>query len=140
MTLIERISADLITAYKEKNTEAKALLGLLKAEATKVNKVPSDAEVVAAIKSLIKTNDKSIEEFGTPILSVVEIQILDGLLPKQLNEAELINIINSLIIIEPLTGPKDMGKVMKYLKENHGGEYDGKMASIITQKILKEIQ
>jgi uncharacterized protein YqeY len=139
MTLIERIGADMITAYKERNSEAKALLGLLKAEATKVNKVPSDAEVVAAIKSLIKTNDKSVEEFDTPILSVAEIQILDGLLPKQLTEDELTKIINGLIVIEALTGPKDMGKVMKYLKENHGGEYDGKLASTITQKILKDI-
>jgi uncharacterized protein YqeY len=35
-----------------------------------------------------------------------------------------------------LNTPRDMGKVMSYLKTEYDGQYDGKVASTITKKIL----
>ena len=139
MSIFERINADIKTAYKEKNTDAKSLLSFLKGEVTKVSKIPDDAEVVKGIKSMIKGHEKSLEEFGASTLSEVELSILDGYLPSQLDEAELTTLIGQIISTEGLTGPQDMGKIMGYLKNNHGGEYDGKMGSDIAKESLKKI-
>jgi len=139
MSIFEKINADIKTAYKEKNTDAKSLLSFLKGEVTKVSKIPDDAEVVKGIKSMVKGHEKSLAEYGAPTLSEVELTILDGYLPSQLSEVELTTLVNEIISTEGLTGPQDMGKIMGYLKNNHGGEYDGKMASDIAKATLKSL-
>lgn len=139
MKLIEMINADMIAAYKSKNTEAKALLGVLKGAATKVNKVPEDAEVIATIKSMIKTHDKSVAEHNVPTLTDGELAILDGYLPSQMDEAALTSVVSDFIVSEGLGGPKDMGRIMGHLKSNYGGQYDGKMASNIVKSSLASL-
>jgi len=133
MKLIEMINVDMIAAYKSKNTEAKALLGVLKGAATKVNKVPEDAEVIATIKSMIKTHDKSVAEHNVPTLTDGELAILDGYLPSQLTETDLESIIEKYLEENEVNS---MGQIMGHLKTNYGGQYDGKMASTLVKTFL----
>ncbi len=133
MKLIEKINADIITAYKAKNTEAKALLGVLKGAATKVNKVPEDAEVIATVKSMIKTHDKSVSEHNVPTLTEGELVILNDYLPKQLTETDLESIVEKYLEENEV---KSMGQIMGHLKTNYGGQYDGKMASTLVKTFL----
>lgn len=135
MTLIEQINADFIQAFKDSKTDetkksVKDFLGVLKTEVTRESKTPEDNYVIGKIKSMIKNAEE------TDSLSEAELNILNAYLPKQLNEAELGAIIEANIADNGYAGMQNMGKVMSYLKENYGGQYDGKMASDLVKKSL----
>ena len=136
MTLIEKINADIITAYKAKTkegNETKALLTTLKGMSTKVNKVPKDEEVIATIKSMIKGHTDSVEKYSAPTLTDLELTVLNGYLPKQMTDAELIEVVKGFVAENPTV---NMGGVMSHLKANFDGTYDGKSASQIVKSIL----
>ena len=142
MKLIEKINADIIAAYKARTAEgneAKALLGVLKGAATKVNKIPEDAEVIAEVKKMIKTHNKSVAEHNVPTLTEGELAILNGYLPSQMDEATLTSVVSEFIVSEGLSGPKDMGRIMGHLKGAYGGQYDGKMASNVVKSTLASL-
>ena len=50
-------------------------------------------------------------------------------LPKQLTADELKEIIGGVVAANGIAGPKGTGLVMKMLKEQYDGLYDGKVAS-----------
>lgn len=131
MTLIERISADMMVAYKSKNTEAKALLGVIKGTATKVNKVPEDSEVISTIKSMIKGHNDSVEKYNAPTLTPSELEILNGYLPQQMSETQIKEAVNKII---SETGETNMGKIMGAF----GKEYNGKADNKLVLSIIKE--
>ena len=127
MSLMEKINADFISAYKNEKMEEKNFLGVLKSEVTRETKTPDDAQIVAKIKSMIKNAE------ATNSLSEFELAILERYLPKQMTEAELISAVNTFVSVNAGT---NMGVVMSYLKNNYGGQYDGKMASEVVKSIL----
>jgi uncharacterized protein YqeY len=130
MSLIEIISTDFKAAYLARELEAKNFLGVLKTEVTRDSKTPEDAKVVAVIKSMIKKAE------DTNSLTEDEIKLLVKYLPTQLTDPELIVRISDEIKKQGYAGPKDMGKVMGFLKSNYDGQYDGKKASLIIKNIL----
>lgn len=127
MTLIEKINADFMSAYKNKEMEAKDFLGVLKTEVTRESKTPTDAQVVAKIKSMVKNAE------STNSLSEFELEILNRYLPKQMTDAELTEVVKGFVAENPTV---NMGGVMSHLKANFDGTYDGKSASQIVKSIL----
>ena len=81
MTLKEQIQKDRITAMKEGNKEKRLVLSTLIGELDRIDKNPTDAQVIKKVKSLIDSN----VECG----NVSENQFLEGYLPKTLSEQEL---------------------------------------------------
>ena len=130
MSLIERINQDFMVAYKAKEMEKKDFLGVLKTEVTKESKTPEDGYVVAKIKSTIKNAE------ATNSLSETELNILNSYLPKQMGIDEVKQVIIDFVANNGISSPKEMGKVMSYLKSGYDGQYDGKMASTIIKEIL----
>jgi uncharacterized protein YqeY len=130
MSLIERINQDFMVAYKAKEMEKKDFLGVLKTEVTKESKTPEDGYVVAKIKSMIKNAE------ATNSLSETELNILNSYLPKQMGIDEVKQVIIDFVTNNSISSPKEMGKVMSYLKSGYDGQYDGKMASTIIKEIL----
>lgn len=130
MKLIEQIGADFMAAYKAKEMEKKDFLGVLKTEVTKESKNPDDAFVVSKIKTMIKNAE------ATSSLSPFELDILNSYLPNQLTEDELRNILKDEVDNNGYKNMSDMGKLMLFLKNNYGGKYDGKMASILVKEFL----
>lgn len=130
MKLLDRINSDFMAAYKAKETLKKNFLGLIKSEVTKESKEPTDQYIVSKIKSMIKA------AADTDSLTAEEISWMTPYLPQQLTSEQLEEIISNFINREEISGPREIGKVMKYLKENFEGEYDGKLASGIIKKIL----
>lgn len=114
------------------STAAITLIGELETDAKRSGTEITDEQVYARAKKLIASNyetievSKDLEKIG--ILNE-ELEFYDSLLPKQLNEEELTSLIEAL-------NPNHIGEVMKHLKENYAGRYDGKMASAIAKKIL----
>jgi uncharacterized protein len=130
MSLIEKISKDFMSAYKDKDMEKKNFLGVIKTEVTKETKTPEDSYVVVKLKSMVKNAQ------STNSLTEYELNIINNYLPTQMTEDVLRETIGDIITKEELSTMKDMGKIMGYLKSNFEGEYDGKLASTITKELL----
>jgi uncharacterized protein YqeY len=80
-------------------------------------------------------NAKELVEYNSGnTIAKVEMAYLQDYIKKQLTEAELTGII--LALIEE--GYKTIGDIMKAMNTFYKGRFDGKIASGIINKILKE--
>ena len=145
MTIIERITADRMSARKSKDEVATSLITTLMSAILTVGKDEgrevTDQDSIAKVRSFLKSNAELLaaleksrngKEYGLPaeVVAFREKTILEGYLPKQLTEDEIRAHAQAAIA----TGIKDMGGVMAYLKKNFEGTYDGKAASRIAKE------
>lgn len=144
MSLLDQIKTDLIQARKAKDSFLLSVLSTLHAEAAIVgkndgNRETTDAEAVAKIKAFIKNIDETLKSIDETHRKFAELQkektVLAKYLPQQLSEDQLKAILTE-IAGEHEKSMKSMGKIMAALKEKHGGEYDGKLASQVVRNIL----
>ncbi|WP_072391366.1 GatB/YqeY domain-containing protein [Hyphomicrobium sp. CS1GBMeth3] len=102
-----------------------------------------DAEVVAILQKMVKQRRESIatyEKAGRTDLAdqeKSEIAVLEGYLPKQMDEAAVKAAVSALIAELGAAGPKDMGRVMGALKERFAGQMDFGRASGVVKELLK---
>lgn len=102
-----------------------------------------DAEVVAILQKMVKQRRESIatyEKAGRTDLvdqEKSEIAILEGYLPKQMDEADVKAAVSALIAELGAAGPRDMGRVMGALKERFAGQMDFGKASGVVKELLK---
>ena len=144
--LIKKIEEERNKARKEKNDIDNRCLSFFLGEVRKIgkndgNRETVDAEVVREAKKLKNTNLETLA-----LVSITndmrdqlerEIEIYDEFIPKQLTEKELTDIIKETIEEENISSIKQMGIVMKLLKEKYDGLFDGKIASGLVKSILK---
>ena len=130
MSLIEKISGDFMAAYKAKDMKRKNFLGVIKSEVSKESKTPEDSYIIGKLKSMVKNAE------ATNSLTEYELDIINEYLPTQLNEEKLSTIIKGVIENNNISSPKEMGKVMGFLKSEFDGQYDGKLAAKITKELL----
>jgi uncharacterized protein YqeY len=140
MSLMQRIKTYQLEARKIKDTVAANVLTTLIGEATSVgkndgNRETTDAEIVAVIKKFVKNIDETLKVTDAPHLRD-ERSLLMGLLPAQITKEQLLPIIAAIFNEVGATTPKDMGKVMKVLKERFDGQYDGAVASTLIRQGL----
>jgi len=128
MKLQEKIKADLVTAMKNKDENVKSLLRVVIGEINRIGKDISDDELLKIIR---KMKDNASEMGNTN-----EIEILDTYLPVMLEPKQLEILIKGIINKNGYEGMKDMGKIMKELRDNYGSTYDGKLASEIVKNNL----
>ena len=144
-----QILEDLKTAMKNQDKEKLSVIRMVKGaiQMSELNKKHelSDDEVIDVITKEIKSRKDSIKEFekgGREDLierTQGEITILETYLPKQLNEDELNEIIDSVFNEVNPTSPKEMGKVMKELTPKVKGKADmGLVSQIVKTKIAKK--
>lgn len=134
MTLIEQIKAEYLVQRKARASWQVASLSTLIGEIETLAKGGkgelTDAVVVTVVKKFIKNIDETLSVTTVadrPALLRAERALYEQFLPKQLNEAELKFVIDELIA----GGHTTVGDVMKALKTDHGGHYDGAMASAL---------
>ena len=105
------------------------------ANRTKADPTTSDGDIASLLSKLVKQREESAkiyDEGGRPELAAKEreeIAIIGEFMPKQLSEAEVIEIIKGIITETGATSMKDMGKVMSALKERYPGQLDFGKAS-----------
>lgn len=104
------------------------ILGDVESEEKRSGKEVDDQFVLGKIKKMIDSNNQCLSKKEDPAL-MDENEYLNSLLPKQLTESELGDIISE-------SNCANVGEVMKYLKTNYPGLYDGKMASEIARSVL----
>ena len=92
------------------------------------------------IKKMIKQRNLAIDSFKKANrLDLVEKEELENkllsiYLPKQLSDEELLSVITKVVKYTKAESIRDMGKVMKVLKEDYGDQCDFQKAS----KLVKE--
>lgn len=139
-TLTEIRTAFLV-ARKERNADVSSFLstiiGEIEAGAKMIDgeKVVVEESVIAILKSFEKKNTEfanvMIEKaLAVPEKVLHERDLILSFLPKQLEDGEI-----HMILLRS-GAEKNMGALMKYLKENYAGRYDGKQASRLVKEIL----
>ena len=102
----------------------------------------TDSEVVKVIKSLIKRNKDSYDQFTSanrPELAEKEkkeMDLLQSYLPEVMNENETEDIVKSTIDKLGISSMKEMGKAMGEIKKNHADTID---LSLVSQLIKKHL-
>jgi hypothetical protein len=101
-----------------------------------------ESGVIGILQKEIKSRKESIadaEKAGRAdlmALSNAEIAILEGYLPKQMPEDELLEMVKEAILESQAKSPNDMGKVMKILMPKIQGRVAGDVLSLTVRKLL----
>ncbi len=144
MDLKQRISEDMKTAMKAKDSQRLGTIRLLMA-AIKQREVDErisldDAQILAVIEKMIKQRHDSISHYQTAgrqelvDQEAFEIDLLQAYLPPALSEAEIQSLISNAIKSLGASSIKDMGKVMAHLKPELQGRADmAKVGAIIKE-------
>jgi uncharacterized protein YqeY len=143
MLLVSAIKSATLQARKARDATAALLFTTLLSDVQMVGKNDGDretteAEAVAILKKFIANTTETINVAGTSSKLENELALLNALLPKQMSEEDLMRAIDEIALDcgPPGTPMKDMGRIMKELKEKHGGRYDGAVASKLVKNLL----
>ena len=140
---------DLYAAMRANDTLRKRVIRLLLssielAEVAKGSKL-TDSEFIALVQKEIKTKNDTIvdaEKANRPEMvkeQREEIKVLEAYLPKQLSEAELVQLAEEVIQETGATSPKDMGKVLKVLIPKLAGRATNQDASRVVKDCLTKL-
>lgn len=147
MAFIDKISADLVAAMRNKDQMRLGTLRMAKAalmnREVERGQPLDDAESLQVMASLIKQRRDSIEQFtrgGRDDLATkeqAEIEVLETYLPPALDAAQIEAIVTSTIAETGASSPKDMGRVMKAVMARLGAApVDGKVVSDLVKRRL----
>ncbi len=144
--LQKKIMEQLKSAMREKNAIARDTLRMLKSELGKaeleLGHDLGEKDELAVLTRAVKTRKDSAQAYddgGRTDLADkerAEIKIIEAFLPSQLSADETKDAITKIIAELGLTEKKQMGQVMKALKEQFAGRYDGKTASKLAGQLL----
>lgn len=101
-----------------------------------------DADVQRVITKAVKSRQDSAEQYesaGRTELAErerAEIAVLEGYLPKRLDEDATRAAAQAIVADLGLESKKDMGRLMKELMSRHPDQLDGKLASRIAGELL----
>ena len=105
----------------------------------------SDEMIIGLLKKMVKQRNDSIDMFKKAGRDELvqkensEIVIISEFLPKQLGEKETIAACEEAINLTEAKSLKEIGKVIKYLKENSSPSLDISLASKIIKEKLQNI-
>jgi len=101
-----------------------------------------DAGLIDVFAKMVKQRQESVtvyEQGGRPELAQAEreeIEIIQGFMPKQLNDAEAKAAVAAVIKAVGAASIKDMGKVMAELKAKYAGQMDMAKAGGVVKSLL----
>lgn len=146
MTLSQKITEDLKTAMKAKDTIRISCLRLLKTaiknKQVEKGKELNDDEIQGLISSLIRRGQESAVEFRKGNREDLarkeekEMGVLYAYLPEQLSPADIEEALRKIIAELGANAPKDLGKVMKEAMSQMAGKAQGKEVNEIARRLL----
>ena len=150
MSLEKQIDKDYIQAMKDKNSQKSSALSYLRAmiKQVKVDQrldAVDDAGVVTIIKKQIKQRQDSIEQFTKGgRLDLVdkeqsEVDLMKAYLPQEMSETEIGVCVEAAIRETGATSMKEMGVVIKAVREKTAGCADGKLVSDVVKAKLSAL-
>ncbi len=148
MSLKQQIDSDIKVAMKAKNKEEltalrsiKSMILLAETEKGAQEELTEDAEMKLLMRAA-KQRKESAETYQAnnrqelADAELVELEIIERYLPKQMSEAELQSKLEEIIKKTGASGPSDMGKVMGMATKELAGKADGKAISMMVKKLL----
>lgn len=148
MELEKQIQTDLVAAMKAHETVRLAALRgiksaiLLAKTSEGGNGEVTDADIVKIIRKLVKQRKESAEIYSGQNRQdlaeneLAEAAAMEVYLPRQLEEAELREILKGIIAETGASKPSDMGKVMGVATKRLAGQADGKLVSTLVKELL----
>ncbi|MEF2143979.1 MAG: GatB/YqeY domain-containing protein [Desulfovibrionaceae bacterium] len=146
MSLLATLEKDYLEAYKAKEDVKVAVLRMLKTAiknaSIDLRREPDDDEVLELVARQLKQRKESIEQFtkgNRPDLADkerLEMAVLELYMPRQLDDAELVQAIEVAVAETGAADVKDMGRVMQALLSANKGQVDGKKASALVRSRL----
>jgi uncharacterized protein YqeY len=130
MTLKERINADFMIAFKNREMEKKNFLGVVKGEIQNEegrSGIASDEVVLGILKKI----EKSLTQTNTD-QSLKELDYIKPYLPQMMSE----NLVREKMEIYINSGLSNMGQIMGEFNKNYKGLVDNKMLSEIVKEYL----
>lgn len=140
--ILENIKKGQLEARRSRSTETASLLTTVIGEAEMVgknagNRAPTDAEVIQVLKKFEKNMLENLRIYterglGRQISTTsFELEVIRYYLPSKLTDLQVQKDIGmamqKLGIVKPQQ--KDMGAIVKELKEKHGDQFDGQQVS-----------
>jgi len=142
----DSIQSDQIKFLKEGNKEDSSTLrfalSFINKEEKDKNIALNDSEVIKVLKSMIKRNKDSYDQFMNASRQELadkekkEMDLLSTYLPEVLGEVETEEIVKKIITELDITSIKEMGKAMGMIKNNHGDTVDMSLVSKFIKKLL----
>ena len=153
MSIREEITNQLKDAMINKNTNLVNTLRLIKASIKDKDIIAkgngkgdvTDQEIISVLQTMIKQRKASIDMYLSGNREDLvkkeesEIDIISNFLPEQLSLQEIETIINELIISSGASSIKNIGDVIKLVKEKYEGRIDLGVASKLIKEKLSEI-
>ncbi|MBC8415204.1 MAG: GatB/YqeY domain-containing protein [Candidatus Cloacimonetes bacterium] len=145
--MISKIEEDIIQALREKDKDRLTVLRSLKSavqyQQIELGRELEEKEIIAVLAGQVKSRQQAIELYlrgNRPELAekeTREIEIINFYLPQKMPEAEIEVEVNKAITELNASSMKDMGLVMKAMKEKLGNRIDGKKLSEIVRNKLQ---
>ena len=152
MSIREEITNQLKDAMINKNSNLVNTLRLIKASIKDKDIIAkgngkgdvTDQEIISILQTMIKQRKASIDMYLSGNREDLvkkeesEIEIISNFLPEQLSSQEIDTIINELIISSGASSIKNIGDVIKLVKEKYEGRIDlGVASKLIKEKLLE---
>ena len=149
MSLKDKIESHYNNSIKEKDSNSINTLRLTKS-AIKDKEISlrgkqdalTDSDILSLLQSLVKQRKDSIEAFEKANRNDLienelnEIKVIEMFLPKQMDEDETTLIIKNIIQENNHTSIKEMGALMKIIKEKYTGKIDMGLVGKIAKSLL----
>ncbi len=146
MTLREKVNEDMKAAMRAREPEKlgaiRLLQSALKQKEVDERVVLTDDMVLTIIEKMLKQRKDSITQFtaGNRLDLVVkeefEVGVLSAYMPQQLSEAEVMEILDAVIVETGASSAKDMGKVMNALRPKVAGRADmAKLSGLVKTRL-----
>ena len=153
MSIREEITNQLKDAMINKNTNLVNTLRLIKASIKDKDIIAkgngkgdiTDQEIISVLQTMIKQRKASIDMYSSGNREDLvtkeesEIEIISNFLPEQLSSQEIETVINELIISSGTSSIKNIGNVIKLVKEKYEGRIELGVASKLIKEKLSEI-
>ena len=149
--LRDEISSSLKSSMKEKDPVAVSTLRLIQAaikdrdiaaRSKGVDDGISDDQILQVLQTMVRQRHESIEMYKRGNRDELaereaqEIKVIQGFMPRQLNEAETEAAIDEVVAATGAKSIKDMGKAMGALRERYAGQIDfGKAGAAIKARL-----
>ena len=150
MSLKEDVDLDIRAAIKAQAQDRlrafraiKSMILLAETEKGNRNGLTPNQEMNLLMKAVKQRRDSAdlYKEQGRDDLyqkEIVELEVIQKYLPKQLSEVELQEELQKIIIEVGATNIKEMGQVMGYASKALAGKADGKLISAVVRKLLSK--
>lgn len=149
-TLRTQITNDMKQAMKDKDALALGTLRLVNA-ALKDKDIEirvagegevTDGDVLTVMQKMLKQREESAKTYREndrvelAEKEEAEMEIINRYMPKQLDGEQLDAVIIKAIAESGAEGPRDMGKVMEYLKHHYAGQINmGTVSNVVKEKL-----